>query len=173
MILSLISASVGVAAALAVLAYTRLSATCASEQTHYSDVFFEASDKLASCDDAPSELLHVLYALNETITGTKAFPILFSYLSDQSRWLPKDKEFYVRNKALAEFFHQRPELEPLYRQVLVGWFLAVTAQSPLIGRLARFALVESAVEGAAFKRIRQGASQDRDPTHGPNQVARA
>lgn len=153
--IGLVIAALGSISVLTFVSYLQLRSRASTEYATAASAFFAAADTLASCDDVPSELTDALSAMNETISDRRAANGLLAYLSAEARWKDMNSESFLRRKkTLTEFFARRPELEATYHQAVVNWFLAITALSPLVGKLARVAMTEDTVEAVAGSRRR-------------------
>lgn len=150
-------AIMGSLAVLAFASYVQLRAKAAVEYRASATAFFDAADQLASRDDAPPELLDTVSALNDSMSDRRAAKNLLLYLSGETRWKDSDA-FLRRKKILTEFFVRQPELELVYHEVILNWFLAVTALSPLVGKLARLMMSERTLEAAATRKRRPSVS---------------
>jgi hypothetical protein len=143
----------GSSVVLAFASYVQLRARAALEYASTTEAFFQSMDVLVSCEDTPTELLDLLAAMNEALTDKKAAGAMLAYLSRGSRWKDRRSDAAIRLKAaLKDLFAKHPDLEAVYHEALVSYFLAITALSPLVGKLARIAMTEDGVEAAAGAR---------------------
>ncbi len=155
-LLSILIVITGVAVVMALRAYVALRAKSAVDFGKYSRSFYSDVKALVEDDETPHELLLRVAVMNETICNRKAAMVLASF---PTRRIPS----YSRNataKVLTEFFVHRPELERVYHNSLGAWFLAVTAYSPLIGLVARYAISEDSIDAAATDFVRTAHCED-------------
>lgn len=157
-------ALLGCAAVILTLKYIEFLAARQREYGEAACEFFEAAAPLAADDETPEKILLGIDSLNQTITDRRAALSILSYIRSE-RWQKVDGSVAELNKVHAEFFHKRPELEQPYRRAVVGWFKAVTALSPIVGKLARFSVTAPDVEPATFRAAKRIASKRENSDH--------
>jgi hypothetical protein len=172
--ISFLIAAIGSTLVLLFASYLQLRLRAVTEYAAAAAAFFRAAETMTSCDEAPPELLDALSAMNETVSDRRAARSMLSYLSADARWRDMNSDAFLRRKkVLTEFFERRPELERTYHEIVVDWFLAITALSPVVGKLARIAMTGDAVEAAAgARRHPRGDAKNLLQTNDP-QTARA
>ena len=132
-------------------AYFRFKAAREKEYGKDAADFFEAVNPLISDDDTPTEVLEIIDFLNDGIMDRKSATRLFENIIKYRGWQDKCTPPSEKMKILEEFFRGRPELEKPFYKMLMHWFLAVTAFSPLIGLAVRFSLPENGLEKVAIR----------------------
>lgn len=146
-IIGTLIALVGVSAILLFGRYLRFLSSAANEYRVASRGFFASAKPLVNDDETPDDVLALIDGLNSTIYDRRSSRFLLIYLTN-CRW--KD-DVGIHHKTMAEFFHKRPELEKPFKDMIIQWFRAVTALSPIIGRAVRLAMNEINLEKAASK----------------------
>jgi len=140
-LIALLLVVVGVPSVWAIVGYARFRLRAAREYKTYSDDFFDAAKKLVSEDEAPQELLDIIYFMNDAVSDKGIALRLCSYPM-HLKW---SNEVAGYNKAKVEFLERRPELTPIYDDMICGWFLAVTSLSPISGTAARYSITKNSV----------------------------
>jgi hypothetical protein len=132
--------------------------------------FYEASNPLALDKDSPFELLDLIDGLNCTITDKRMALSMLRYAFQDTWWKEKFIPPSERTVVVDGFLKRRPELEASFRKMVVSWFIAVTALSPLVGAIVRFAMSGPSVEQAASRASKESTSHRDDHFH-PNMSA--
>jgi len=170
--IAMILATIGCAIVVFTLKYIEFLAARRREYAEAASEFFDAASALAADDETPEKILRGIDSLNQTIIDRRVALSILSYVRSE-RWQKIDGSIAELNKLHAEFFHKRPELERPYRRAVASWFKAVTALSPLIGNLARFAVTAPDVEPATFRAAKRIASKRENSDHHHDGARRA
>jgi hypothetical protein len=136
-------------------AYFRFKAARVKEYGKDTADFFEAVNPLISDDDTPTEILEILDSLNDGIMDRKSARSLLDQIIKYRGWKDKFTPPSEKMKIIEEFFRRRPELEKPFYKMLMHWFMAVTAFSPLTGWVVRFALPANGLEQVAIRMSRK------------------
>jgi hypothetical protein len=159
MITALIVASIGVITVLLGAAYLNLRARAASEYSMAVIDFYDSIKPLLEDDEVPIEILDQLAFYNDMIDDSTVVRFLVQHKTSGRRNARARETALRHNKLSTEFFARRPELEPAYGAATATWFFAVTALSPVLGRLARVIWdgEQGAKQAPAAFRNRKGA----------------
>ena len=140
--------AVGVPGAILFVRYCSMRTSASKEFGRASAAFFDAASKLAREGEVPAEILDTLDVYNETINDPRVARVLLGAVRDFRGY---DRQAETYNKIKVEFFHRRPELEPLYNEAVAEWFSAVTAHSPIYGKVLR-TVVHDKLDSAPVRR---------------------
>ena len=110
--------------------------------------FYAAMKPLVEDEDTPTELLRVLSVLNQTISDPRIVQHLLQF-QGKDRWWRRESRPTTLTKTATEFFAKRPELEEPFVRAIGEWLLAVTASSPVLGRVLRVSMSRDAIPEAA------------------------
>lgn len=167
-LIALVLVIVGTVGVTTAVGFARLRLSAAREYKKCSDVFFDAAKKLVADEDTPSELLEIIYFMNDTISDKKIARRLVSYPM-HLKW---SNELAGYNKSKIEFLEKRPELKNIYDDMICSWFLAATALSPIFGTAARYSITKNSV-GPAVASVSKHSSGLRNKNGNGNSSGQA
>ena len=154
------------------LFYVRFRAHSAAAYAEAASAFYDAAKPLATDEETPEEILSLIFGLNKTITNNSCAWHILRYLNQDRWWKDKLSGASELSKVAAEFLHRRPELEGPYREMMVNWFLAITALAPFPGHLARAAMTEPGLIQAATRAAKKIETNGDEP-HFPSTMEAA
>ena len=142
----------------------RLKARNARLRRKYAAEFASAATKIAGDDEAPAALIDMLDAMRRTIGDRRMIWSLISWITNGGL-LTQGAEAARANKELREFFERRRELEPLWKDALVGWFMSLSYVSIVGGSILRVRMHDrKELVGAARTAVRKsGVGNDNTP----------
>lgn len=111
-----------------------------------SNMFFADVRALLSDPDTPDALIERIKAMNETISDKDAAKHILR--------IPTEINFDdTRSAEVEAFLRNRPELRDNYENVIVSWFVAITAISPIFGPVLRYQVTDTRSKSRAVKRL--------------------
>lgn len=163
-IFALLFASAGIGLIYFVRWYARQKVVAAHEYRKATEKFYASVRPLVSDDETPAEIVDLIKYLNLTINDRRIARRLASYPLHQ-KWSDNYQKY---NKIICEFFEARPELAQNHSDVILSWFMAVTALSPISGFAARYSIDNESMGTAAGRISRKSARNHDENNHTPH-----